>query len=167
MYNSIALLIGHMAGDYLLQNDWMAVNKSQSTAKGLVACNLHCLLYSLAVATVVCLGGWVVVGAELFVFGRSINWIVAFLIAYVCHFPIDRWGLAGKYMKWFGQTLPDKLDSTWVQVARPEKRPWEADNVQVYTGPRQYFWAPVMIAVDNTMHLVLMWALYSFFGQVG
>jgi hypothetical protein len=84
MYNSIALLIGHMAGDYLLQNDWMAVNKSQSTAKGLVACNLHCLLYSLAVATVVCLGGWVVVGAELFVFGRSINWIVAFLIAYRC-----------------------------------------------------------------------------------
>lgn len=38
-------LIGHLVGDYLLQNDWMALNKK----KRHLPCAVHCLLYSLAI----------------------------------------------------------------------------------------------------------------------
>lgn len=38
-------LIGHLIGDYLLQNDWMALNKKRSS----FACGVHCLLWTLAV----------------------------------------------------------------------------------------------------------------------
>lgn len=39
----LSLLIMHFIGDFLLQSDWMAVNKSKSTA----ALGLHCLIYAL------------------------------------------------------------------------------------------------------------------------
>lgn len=38
-------LIGHLVGDYLLQNDWMALNKK----KAVLPCLVHCLLYTLAI----------------------------------------------------------------------------------------------------------------------
>lgn len=37
--------IGHLVGDYLLQNDWMAMGKKSST----FICSVHCLLWTLAV----------------------------------------------------------------------------------------------------------------------
>lgn len=44
-------LIGHLVGDYLLQNDWMANNKKRSS----FACAVHCVIW----ATCVCLfAGW-------------------------------------------------------------------------------------------------------------
>ena len=39
-------LIAHLVGDYLLQNDWMAVNKKRRTWP----CLVHVFLYTLAVA---------------------------------------------------------------------------------------------------------------------
>lgn len=38
-------LIGHLVGDYLIQNDWMALNKKQST----LHCAVHCGLWTAAV----------------------------------------------------------------------------------------------------------------------
>lgn len=38
-------LMGHLIGDYLLQDDWMALNKKRSS----FACLVHCLLYTAAV----------------------------------------------------------------------------------------------------------------------
>jgi len=37
--------IGHLVGDYLLQNDWMANGKKKST----FICSVHCALWTLAV----------------------------------------------------------------------------------------------------------------------
>lgn len=47
----ISALVGHLVGDYLLQNDWMAQNKKAST--------LHCLVHCLIWTACVCLfAGW-------------------------------------------------------------------------------------------------------------
>src|SRR6186713_2504658 len=40
----------HLMGDYLLQNDWMAENKGKFTAKGYLACLVHCLFYTIPFA---------------------------------------------------------------------------------------------------------------------
>ena len=149
-----------MVGDYLLQNDRMAVNKSRRGWAGLAACANHCMVYAACVGLAVAMGGWRQ--------PLSNDWIGAFCtayaIAFVCHWPIDRFGLAGKFEKWFGQTLPDDLESVTLRNIGVSPLDPNAE-VTVYKGPRQYFWAPVYIAVDNTMHLVLMWLLLSFLGR--
>lgn len=38
-------LVGHLIGDYLAQNDWMALNKKQSS----LHCAVHCLIWTLCV----------------------------------------------------------------------------------------------------------------------
>lgn len=40
------ILMGHFLGDYVLQNDWMGINKSKSW----LICSLHCVIYSLSIA---------------------------------------------------------------------------------------------------------------------
>lgn len=40
-------LIFHLVGDYIVQNDWMALNKKKRTTVGEAACLVHCITYSL------------------------------------------------------------------------------------------------------------------------
>jgi len=44
-------IIGHLVGDYLLQNDWMALNKKQNLA----ICAVHATIWTLSVAL---FSGW-------------------------------------------------------------------------------------------------------------
>jgi len=37
----------HLFGDYVLQNDWMALNKKKDSIIGYLACFIHCMLYAL------------------------------------------------------------------------------------------------------------------------
>ena len=150
MYNNIALLIGHFVGDYLFQNHKMAVEKSEPTIRGWYYCMLHCIVYSLCVSFFVVLAGWHSVE-------HATNWgkignyipdlVIVFLIAYITHFPIDRWSLASKWMKIIKQTGMELIENPHM------------------ISPRSFFVAPVYIAVDNTMHIVLMWLLLSWLGK--
>ncbi|PWK14284.1 DUF3307 domain-containing protein [Tumebacillus permanentifrigoris] len=66
-------LIGHLVGDYLLQNDWMALNKKKRFWSGELACNVHCLLWTLSVLVFT---GW---------------WdVVHFILVYLSHYILDR-----------------------------------------------------------------------------
>lgn len=91
------LLLGHLVGDYLLQTNWMAWNKTSKTPLGVWACHLHCLLYSICVSLFV---GFSFRAEPSIIF-------LAFLI-YCTHYPIDKWSLA-KY--WvtdvLGREMPD------------------------------------------------------------
>lgn len=42
------LLVGHLIGDYLLQNDWMSSNKKKHT----IHCAIHCIFYTFAIYAV-------------------------------------------------------------------------------------------------------------------
>ena len=146
MYNNIALLVGHLIGDYLFQNDKMAINKSKPSFTGHLWCCLHCTIYAICVGICVWLGGW-----------RSNGdlgaYITAFMIAWVTHYPIDRWGFGWKWMKFFRMSAFKDSDGTY------------SGTLDVVINKRQYFIAPVYIAVDNTLHLVLMWILLSYYGK--
>ena len=87
---SLGLLVGHLLGDYVVQNDWMAKNKSLPFLprhdKGLdgdLACTAHCLCYTLAV--------WVC----------SFWWMPwwGLVACFLVHWPIDRFRLAGPWMR--------------------------------------------------------------------
>lgn len=78
----ISALVGHLVGDYLLQNDWMAANKKTST----LHCAVHCAIWS----TCVCLFAWWPV------------WV--WPILFVTHFIQDRTTVIAKYMDAMGQT---------------------------------------------------------------
>lgn len=70
-------LIFHLIGDYIIQNDWMALNKKKRSLKGELACQIHCITYSLPFLFI---GSW-----------------QAVLAIYISHYIIDRTNLVA----WF------------------------------------------------------------------
>lgn len=135
------LIFGHLVGDYLLQNKWMAMNKSASTLK----CLIHCMIYT------------IVVGLFTYsITGFNLYWI---LIIFLSHFPIDRWSLADKWLMLInGRSLKDFLENGYKNI--PETGFDEKKNYHVLRGG---FSALVYTVVDNTMHLLLMYYGYKFF----
>lgn len=90
------MIIGHMIGDYLLQNDWMALNKKRSS----LHCAVHCLLWTLSVMA--CAGS-----VSTFLAG----WLFA------THFAIDRTTFVTWYMGAVGQSgFRDKM-APWSSIA--------------------------------------------------
>jgi hypothetical protein len=76
------LLLGHLAGDYLLQTDWMAKNKSGNDLAGWLAAFIHCILYTFAVC--------------LFMSNFQLIWIA---VVFCSHFFIDKFAFAKWYLK--------------------------------------------------------------------
>lgn len=86
-------IIGHLVGDYLMQNDWMANNKK----KAWQPCAIHCLLWTIAVMF---FAGW---------FTRY-NSIFIFLVLFWTHYLQDRTNI----IRWW-MTLPWKDQSQFME----------------------------------------------------
>lgn len=136
------LVLGHLLGDFFLQNKWMAMNKQGSTWK----CAVHCAIYTGAVTltTWPAIHGWA--------------WS---LLVFCSHFPIDRWSLADKWLDlingrslwdfmWFGHR-DIHLGNTGAYGASAE---FVRKNYHILRGG---FHAVVYTVVDSTMHLFLMY----------
>ncbi len=83
MNDALALgFLGHMVGDFLLQNDWMAQNKK----KDYWICAIHSMIWALTVC---------------FFIGRVEFWFINFL--YLSHYVIDSTNLVPCYMRLVGQ----------------------------------------------------------------
>lgn len=94
-------IIGHLVGDYLLQNDWMAKNKTSDS----LVCAVHCTLWTAAVAEFGQIGdltGWSALVVGLWLFGT--------------HFLLDRFRLAPKSMRYTGQLEFFKQFAPWAGV---------------------------------------------------
>lgn len=74
--------VGHLVGDYLLQNDWMALHKKASS----IRCAVHCALWT---AGVCLLAGW--------------TSPVVILILFTTHFAQDRTNVVAWWMDLIGQ----------------------------------------------------------------
>lgn len=112
------LILAHMIGDFVFQNDWMAKNKTSSS----FVCLVHVLCYTLAFVLIVEFSAY---------FSGGVGWpFWAYALIGITHYPIDRYGLARKYMNLNGQKD-------------------FADNM----GP----WS--IIVVDNTLHLLCAWLI--------
>ncbi len=125
----IGILLGHLVGDFLLQNKWMAVNKSASNFK----CFVHVTLYTLSVM--------------LF---TVFDWRWAVVI-FVPHYLIDRYSLADKWLDLInGRSLRDFI----INGKKDIPPNLDSDNYRVLRGG---FTALVYAVTDNTMHLICLW----------
>ena len=132
------LLLGHLVGDYLLQNQWMALNKSKNTWIGWLSATVHCLLYTLAVC--------------LFMWNFQFIWIIA---VFFSHFFIDKFGLGEVYMIYIKRCgLQDYI----YDVNRNSYYQDNNTGQDMLTGGFRAF---VYAVTDNTMHLVLMFLAYK------
>lgn len=99
----ILAIIGHLVGDYLLQNDWMALNKKHRT----LPCLVHCFLWT---GAVIFFSGW--------------HSSIAALVLFTTHFIQDRTKIILWWMeiKWKDQS----------KFTQPPCGPWSiivVDNV--------------------------------------
>ena len=138
------LFLGHLAGDYLLQNQWMALNKAKNTWVGWLSALIHCVLYTFAVC--------------LFMWNFDPIWIV---VVFLSHFPIDKFSLTDKYLHYIkGRSLKDYVNKDkWKEnliIINPPKH--EINRYDILEGS---FAAVVYTITDNTMHLILMWGAYQ------
>lgn len=130
------LFLGHLAGDYLLQNEWMAMNKSKNTWVGWLSASVHCIIYTLAIC--------------LFMQNFDPVWMV---VVFLTHFPIDKFALAEKYMHFIkGKGMKDYV-----------KKDKQLDGLEFtrYDMLEGGFSAVVYTITDNAMHLILMWGAYQ------
>ena len=136
------LLLGHLVGDYLLQNEWMAMNKSKNNMEGLKAAVAHCLLYTLAVCV--------------FMWNFDLAWIC---VVWLSHFPIDKFALAEKYMHYIkGKGMKDYVAK---DNMKSTEKTWEKPALNRYDMLEGGFTSFVYALTDNTMHLLLMWGAYK------
>lgn len=128
------MLLGHLVGDYLLQNNWMAQGKSKHSGLGWLQCMVHCVLYSLAVCLFT-MFSW--------------KW---FCLVFISHFFIDKFSLAEKYLKFVnGRSIEQFLSSEDNKKYTP------------HVGLRAGITSLVYVVTDNTMHLLLMWGAWQVF----
>jgi len=137
------MLLCHLVGDYVLQSDWMATEKTKRSLPALV----HALMYTLP-----------------FLLLTQVWWQLALIAS--THFVIDRWRLA-RYVCWAKNFLAPKYIETTTQgilttrgllgYSNVWKRnhPWADCAATGYHKDRPA-WLTVwlLIITDNTMHLV-------------
>jgi len=137
-------IIAHMFGDYILQSDWMAINKSKKTWP----CVVHVVLYTAC-----------------FLFITTS--VKALVIIAITHFVIDRFGLA-RYLVWLKNHIAPKsymktfkdCDIEWQR----RYQPWRNCTMTGYDDSRPV-WLTVWltIAADNTLHLLCNYAAVKYF----
>jgi len=132
------VLFGHLFGDFVTQNKWMAVNKSASHFK----CFVHCLIYTFFMC--------------LFTQKWTPMWIA---VIFVSHFIIDRWSLADKWLLLInGRALTDFVKNGHREIPKGFTNK-ERTNYQILRGG---FSGVVYTVVDNTFHLALAYYLFPF-----
>lgn len=147
-------LLCHAVGDYILQSDWMALNKTKRTWVAAV----HATLYTVPFLVVT-------------------RHPAALAIILLSHLVIDRFRLA-RYVAWAKNWLAPwsrKHEASRVTVdgvphARiktvwlPPNRPWQVCQATGYDPDREkYLTVWLLIITDNTMHVCLnALALYLF-----
>jgi hypothetical protein len=137
-------IVAHLVGDYILQSDWMANEKTKRS----VAAVAHALTYALP-----------------FLFFRPS--LAAFTFIVATHFVIDRWRLA-RYVVWAKNWLAPwtvVTDTTWnLRYYFAPNRPWRDCSSTGY-DPERPAWLAVwlLIIADNTLHLICNGIALRFF----
>ena len=134
------MLFGHLVGDFLLQNKWMAISKSHSSWR----CLVHCVIYTASVCLL--MGLW------------NPAWVA---MVFLSHYPIDRWSLGDVWLELInGRSLKDFVLKGKEEV--PREILFAGQDVwENYIILRGGFTALVYAIVDNTMHLGIMYYGYQ------
>jgi hypothetical protein len=134
------LLLGHLTGDYFLQTQYLARNKSRNTLKGWMAAFIHCVIYTASVC--------------LFMWNFDLIWIV---VVFLSHFPIDKFSLADVYMKYITggdmKAYANKVDSLHGGLYLQGSR-----GIETLLGG---FTTLRYLIIDNGLHILIMWGAYQ------
>lgn len=141
----IGLLLGHLAGDYVLQNSWMALNKRQN----LIICVIHCAVYTFCVC------------AGLFLFNVPLSFLLLIGI-FISHFILDSTTLVDKWMRFYGITSFTGCVPYRSNFKHRKVPDWTA-MITVSQVIQTAFGTFVYIAVDNTLHLIMMIVFIKYF----
>lgn len=135
LYIFIAAMLGHFVGDYLLQNQYMAVDKSFPGWRGHIACTVHILLYTMAVL----------------IFTGMLHNVGFILAVAIPHWIIDRWSLAKYWLRYKNGYHEDNIWDQAPVCAAPSPNQLQRNVWKIA------FAAPVYIMNDNTLHWVCLW----------
>lgn len=127
----------HLFGDYFLQNDWMAVNKSKYSYTGWLACWIHCNLYALPFWLYYQYMGHHPVG--------TCSWLYLWIL--FAHFLLDKFSLAQYWTR--------LINWNWK---------WDDDNLYGWT-PGRPKWVVGMVHIirDNSLHLFCNYLIIQHF----
>lgn len=129
---TLNILMGHLVGDYVLQNNYLAQNKTKSSW----VCTLHCLLYSLSMQFF-CYEN-IPDGLDVCFFG----------LVFSTHWIIDRYSLADYYLKFInGRSIFEFYYSKY-----------ENSNLHILNGS---FTSLVYAVTDNTFHLLFVYLFFK------
>jgi hypothetical protein len=126
MFFTADQLVAHAIGDFVIQSDWMASNKTKAS----LSCLVHAFTYTIP-------------------FMFLTQSVPALSVIGVTHFFIDRFRLA-KYFIWAKNWIGLPIDGDWSVV----NRPW-SDCTATGFEPNKPAWMSVwlLIIVDNIMHV--------------
>jgi hypothetical protein len=129
----LGILVAHLLADYVLQNDWMAREKTKGWFAAAIHGYVHLVVYSAL---------FVVLGLD----ASFLNVMVALILIGGTHAIIDRYRLA-KHLIWAVNQL----------APRASRYPWaEARDNGGYAASKPAWMSTwLMIIVDNTMHLTI------------
>jgi len=130
----VLLLFGHLFGDYLFQNDWMALNKKEKW----LPCLVHCWIYTC----------WVYIFITDLIPQNIITVIIILVGIFLSHLVLDRTNLIEIWFR-FAQ------GRAWKRVRTYSSKTEEDIALIAFT-------AIVQTVADNTIHLVLMYFLCYF-----
>jgi hypothetical protein len=95
------LLMGHLVGDWLLQNDWMAKGKKQGLVT--IAGMVHFTIYTISVLGALCLFSEVR--------RPLLHFIISVVIVFVSHWLIDATNIVERWIHFYRQS-----DNTMMRV---------------------------------------------------
>ena len=141
LYVVVMFFLCHLVGDYFLQSDWMAMNKSKKSWN----CFVHCVLYTACFLVL------------------TLSW-KALLFIGITHFIFDRWPIIIKRLIWTKNHLnprfsfvPFEYCDTTGYYDDSKYNTKSPDNVhlKMFGQPRLFIitiW--LYIITDNTLHLI-------------
>lgn len=123
-------LICHLIGDYILQNHWMAQNKTKAWIPALIHATTYILPFLLLNPTP-----------------------TALLTIWSTHLIIDRYRLAHYWVEFYGI---GNTGTFWM-IMKHDRMPWETGYDKIPPKERAPEWLTtwLLIIVDNTIHLTI------------
>jgi hypothetical protein len=134
---SFNFIIGHIVGDYILQNNWMALNKKNSVMAALV----HCIVYTVAIC----------VSIYQTLLQQSIERIIIVaILVFLSHVVLDYTDLVDSFLHAIrGRSWKRSFDLASKQVNQNI-----ASAIIAYT-------AIVQTVVDNALHIIMMYFIFK------
>ncbi len=133
----VRMLFGHLIGDYLFQNNWMALNKK----KKWIPCLVHCAIYS---ATVV-----LFLLPEIFSVSIGIAGLLVIGV-FLSHTVLDKTSLIEKWLHFIGGRSYERA------IAFAQDKTKTDIEKQFFIS----YTALVQTIADNTVHLLIIFALF-------